>query len=186
MKHNRLQKQLSAYLDDELSPHGYEKIERHLRVCDECVQLLSDFRRNRQWMADLRQPAPPGIWEAAQERMTKEHRAKARGQGEYLGRLWHLWFFRPIATGVGVCVIACLVLMWVYINPAQKPIGVQDTLDLYVMAHAEYATYSLLTSVPVVHQSLTVDASPSTSHHGDTEKTLPEETELFLDAYLGN
>lgn len=186
MKRCHIQKQLSAYLDDELSPQGYEKIERHLRACDECVQLLSDFRRNRQWMIDLRQPTPSGIWEVVQEQMMSEHRVKARSQGEAFNRFWHQWFFRPIAAGVGAVVLACLVLMWVYLDPAQKPTEVQDALDLYVMAHAEYATYSLLTSAPAVNQSFTVDQTPSTSRSEDSEIALPEDTQIFLNAYLGN
>ena len=51
MSHNRIQKQLSAYLDDQLNPESRARVEAHLDTCDECVEILSNFQQNRQAIA---------------------------------------------------------------------------------------------------------------------------------------
>ena len=67
MEHSQIQKQLSAYLDEELSPQEDEKVDSHLRTCNECAEILLDLRQNRQWLVNLRQPAPSGLVGAATE-----------------------------------------------------------------------------------------------------------------------
>src|SRR5690242_13937420 len=43
-KHSRLRDQLSAYLDDELSPPERFEVEHHLEACPECRAELEDLR----------------------------------------------------------------------------------------------------------------------------------------------
>ena len=170
MKHRRIQKLLSAYLDDELSPREHEKVEMHLRMCDECTEVLSDFDQNSQWVADLRQPTPPGIWEAVQEGIMREPPIKNRDR---FSHLWRRWFFRPVPAAVGTFVTVCLMVALIYFNVNRN--SFDDPLDFYVMIHTEYATYSLLTEDTIVDKQLE-----------SIEPDLPEETQIFLDAYLNN
>ena len=58
MNHSRIQKELSAYLDNELSPSKREQVEIHLRSCSECSEMLSAFQKNRQMIADSAHPVP--------------------------------------------------------------------------------------------------------------------------------
>ena len=57
--HDRIQNQLSAYLDNELSPEQRTIVETHLSECHECADMLADFQRNRQWIGALTHEAPP-------------------------------------------------------------------------------------------------------------------------------
>ena len=57
--HDRIQNQLSAYLDNELSPEQRTVVETHLSECRECTEMLADFQRNRQWISALTHEAPP-------------------------------------------------------------------------------------------------------------------------------
>ena len=58
MNHKRIQDNLSAYLDNELTPRRHKQVETHLRSCQECSDMLSAFQQNRQMVADLSHPAP--------------------------------------------------------------------------------------------------------------------------------
>ena len=58
MNHKRIQDELSAYLDNELTASRHEQVETHLQSCEECSDMLSAFQQNRQMVADLSHPAP--------------------------------------------------------------------------------------------------------------------------------
>ena len=58
MNHSRIQNELSAYLDNELSPSRHEQVEIHLRSCSECSEMLSAFQKNRQMITDSAHPVP--------------------------------------------------------------------------------------------------------------------------------
>lgn len=70
MNHKRVQDELSAYLDNELTPSRHEQVEAHLRSCEECSDMLSAFQQNRQRVADLSHPAPSTLRDAV---MAKIH-----------------------------------------------------------------------------------------------------------------
>ena len=70
MNHKRIQDELSAYLDNELTPSRHEQVEAHLRSCEECSDMLSAFQQNRQRVADLSHPAPSTLKDAV---MAKIH-----------------------------------------------------------------------------------------------------------------
>ena len=58
MNHQRVQEELSAYLDNELTPAMREQVEAHLRACSECAEILSTFQNNRQMIANIAHPVP--------------------------------------------------------------------------------------------------------------------------------
>ncbi len=70
MNHKRIQDNLSAYLDNELTPSRHKQVEAHLRSCQECSDMLSAFQQNRQMVADLSHPAPSALKDAV---MAKIH-----------------------------------------------------------------------------------------------------------------
>ena len=61
MNHQKIQAELSAYLDNELTPSRQKQIEAHLRSCDECSDMLSAFQENRQMVANIVHPVPPTL-----------------------------------------------------------------------------------------------------------------------------
>ncbi|RKU15203.1 hypothetical protein C6500_21170 [Candidatus Poribacteria bacterium] len=58
MNHQKIQEELSAYLDNELTPSRHKQIEAHLHSCDECSDMLSAFQENRQMIANIAHPVP--------------------------------------------------------------------------------------------------------------------------------
>jgi anti-sigma factor RsiW len=70
MNHKRIQDELSAYLDNALTPSRHEQVEAHLRSCNECSGMLSAFQQNRQMVADLSRPVPSTLKDAV---MAKIH-----------------------------------------------------------------------------------------------------------------
>jgi anti-sigma-K factor RskA len=170
MKHRRIQKLLSAYIDDKLNLKERQEIEMHIHTCDECADILSEFKQNSQWIADLRQPTPLRIWEAIQEQIISGQQTKNRSR---FSRIRHRWGFRPVSAVVGTFVTACLVLALVYLNPNQNYLD--DPIDLYVEIHTDYEIHNLVTQNTNVNQPFE-----------KTEPELPEETEIFLDAHFGD
>ncbi len=70
MNHKCIQNELSAYLDNELTPSRHEQVEAHLESCEACSDMLSAFERNREMVADLAQPVPLTLKDAT---MAKIH-----------------------------------------------------------------------------------------------------------------
>ena len=70
MNHKRIQNELSAYLDNALTPKRHKQVETHLRSCSECSEMLSAFQKNRQMVADISRPAPSTLKDAV---MAKIH-----------------------------------------------------------------------------------------------------------------
>lgn len=70
MNHKRIQDELSAYLDNALTPDRHKQVEAHLRSCEECSDMLSAFQKNRQRVADLSHPVPSTLKDAV---MAKIH-----------------------------------------------------------------------------------------------------------------
>ena len=64
MNHKRIQGELSAYLDNALTPNRHKQVETHLRSCSECADMLSAFQKNRQRVADLSHPVPSTLKDA--------------------------------------------------------------------------------------------------------------------------
>ena len=64
MNHKSIQNDLSAYIDNELSPDRHKQIEAHLRSCEACTEMLSVFEKNRQMVVNLSHPAPSTLKDA--------------------------------------------------------------------------------------------------------------------------
>ena len=72
MNHKRIQNELSAYIDNELSPSRRKQIEAHLRSCKACSEMLSAFQKNRQRVANLSRPAPSTLKDAVMAKIHTE------------------------------------------------------------------------------------------------------------------
>ena len=72
MTHRQIQDELSAYLDNELTPSRHKQIEAHLHACSKCSEMLSAFQKNRQVIANLAQPVPSTLKETVMAKIHAE------------------------------------------------------------------------------------------------------------------
>ena len=73
MSHNKYKELLGAYLDGELSTDDKEKVESHLKVCEECLQEISFLRKLNE--LPKRVPSIPqekNYWESFPSRIKTE------------------------------------------------------------------------------------------------------------------
>ena len=176
--HDRIQNQLSAYLDNELSPEQRTIVETHLSECHECADMLADFQRNRQWIGALTHEAPPI---AAQVLPQLADRGPVRRKLlPSFGELWD-WVCRPAISGVGVLAMVGLVLALVYFNlmmPESQDTYPSDSLDFYLTVHTEDTVYNPLYSYAVT-DSFGVDINIP-------DPTIEDSTDLLLEVHLGD
>ena len=156
MDHERIQKELSAYLDDELSPAKQEQVAAHLRDCAECQQMFNAFKRNRRRIAGIKSSIPP-IREAVMARIRAGEVLQPVPVSQRLGilirdaalalqslnRTRH-WFFRPITAGASAVLTLALIVGFLYLYPTGT--HYEEALDFYFGIHAEQVSGSPLRS----------------------------------------
>ena len=176
--HDRIQKQLSAYLDDELSSEQRMSIEAHLSECHECTEIIADFQQNRQWIGALTHEAPP-IADLVLPQLADRGPVRRKFLPSF-NELWD-WVCRPAIGGVGALATVSLVLALIYFNlmmPASEDIYTADPLDFYLTVHTEDAAYNPLYSYAVAG-----------SFGGDIntpETTVQDNTDFLLEVHLGD
>ncbi len=156
MDHERIQKELSAYLDDELSPAKQEQVAAHLRDCAECQQMFNAFKRNRRRIAGIKSTVPP-IREAVMGRIRAGEVLQPVPVSQRLGILirdaalalqslkgTRHWFFRPITAGASAVLTLALIVGFLYLYPTGT--HYEEALDFYFGIHAEQVSGSPLRS----------------------------------------
>ena len=166
MKHQRIQKHLSAYLDNELAPIMRQKVDDHLQDCQECADMLADFKQNRQRIAVFVHPAPSmknavlaKIREAAPQRK--------------LLPIFRRWVFRPFTVGATAFSTVCLIVAFFIFTYSPAP-QYDELLDFYFGVHTEEVANN-----PLKSNVATPLSNPTT----DTEY-IGEDTETLLNLYL--
>ena len=170
MKHQSIQKHLSAYFDNELSPAMREKVNTHLNECQECADMLADFKENRHRIADLVHPAP-SLKDAV---LAKIHEMETAPRDSFITTLKR-WIFRPATVGATAFSTICIlvaVFFFTY-SPAPQHDGL---LDFYFGLQSEQVDQNPLKSNV---------ASPLTDPPTDTED-FSEDTETLLNLFLGD
>ena len=176
--HNRIQNQLSAYLDGELSPEKHTIVETHLGECRECAQMLADFQRNRQWIGALTHEAPP-IADLVLPKLSDRGPVRRKLFPSF-SELWD-WLSRPAISGVGALAMVGLVVALVYFNlmmPRPNDTYTTDPLDFYLVLHTEDAAYNPL------HTYTGTDSFAVDTNIPDT--AIEDNTALLLDVHLGD
>lgn len=179
--HAGFQDELSGYLDDELVPAMRERIEAHLHSCDECSEMLSAFRQNRERIKMFAHPAPLSIADTV---MGKIHEQAAKTEPEKSTRTPWLsdigrwipdlgrWFFRPVTAGATGILTLALVLGTLYIySPDPQN---EETLDFYFGLYTEQVEDNPLKSN--VGSPLSLESLPP--------ETIEEVEEQILDFYV--
>lgn len=168
MKHKRIQKHLSAYLDNELAPATHKKVDDHLRECQECADMLADFKQNQQQIANLVHPAPS--MKNAVLAMIRENEAAPR---EKLLSIFRRWVFRPFTVGATAFSTVCIIVAFFFFTYSPGP-QYDELLDYYFGIHTEE-----ITNNPLKSNVTTPVSNPTT----DTEY-ISEDTETLLNLYL--
>ena len=172
MNHNRIQKQLSAYLDDELSLERRTKVEAHLNTCHECVRMLSDFQQNRRSLGAWRHQVP-----SISHLVLSRLRDRGPVQRRCLPNEVDLrrWFFRPVTGGVFAFISACILSALVYFNLTP---AADYSLDVYLEMHNQNSVYYLPQSI---------DENDSLDANKTISSAMPnDDTDFFLEVYLGD
>ena len=176
--HTRIQNQLSAYLDEELSPEQRMIVETHLNECHECTEMLADFQQNRQSIGALTHEAPP-IVDLVLPQLADRGPVRRKVLPTF-GELWD-WVCRPAISGVGALAMVGLVLALVYFNlmmPSSEDTYTSDQLDFYLTMHTEDTAYNPLYSYTAV-DSLGIDTTIS-------DTTVEDNTDFLLEVHLGD
>ena len=176
--HTRIQNQLSAYLDDELSPEQRMSIKAHLSECHECAEILADFQQNRQSIGALTHEAPP-IADIVLPQLADRGPVRQKFFPSF-SELWD-WVSRPAISGVGALAMVGLVVALVYFNlmmPGSQDTYTADPLDFYLAVHTEDTAYNPL------HSYAVTDALGTDTNTSDT--TTEDNTDLLLEVHLGD
>lgn len=169
MKHQRIQNQLSAYLDNELATAERQHVDDHLHDCQECTDMLSDFMQNRQQIAALVHPAPS--MKNAVLAMIRE--AEAAPKSKLLPALKR-WIFRPFTVGATAFSTICLIGFFYFTyTPGPK---YDELHDYYFGLQAEELSNNPLKSNAV---------TPLSNLTTETEE-IREDTESLLNFYFGD
>lgn len=176
--HTRIQNQLSAYLDDELSSDQRMSVEAHLSECPECAEILADFQQNRQSIGALTHEAPP-IVDIVLPQLADRGPVRQKVLPTF-GELWDR-VSRPAISGVGALATVGLVVALVYFNlmmPGSNDTYTGDPLDFYLAIHTEDTAYNPLHSYAVT-DAFSTDTNPS-------DTTTEDNTDLLLEVHLGD
>ncbi len=131
MKHQRIQKHLSAYFDNELSPDLRKKMSDHLRVCQECTDMLADFKVNKGRIAELVHPVPS----MKDVVLAKIRDTEASSRDNFLSTIKR-WVFRPFTVGATAFSTVCLIIALFYYPSSPSP-QYDELLDFYFEVHTE-------------------------------------------------
>ena len=112
---SRMEEQLSAYIDGELSAGEAMQLERHLAGCRDCAALLADLRRTKDLVGKVEEIEPPPLFT---QKIMAGVRAEAEPPRGLIQKL-----FRPIHIKIPLeALAACLVaVLAVYIYNATGP-----------------------------------------------------------------
>jgi hypothetical protein len=171
MKHQHFQKHLSAYLDNELEPVLHEKVNVHVRYCQECADMLADFKENQRLIAELVHPAP-----SMKNVVLAKIRETELAPREKFLSIFRRWLFRPFTVGATAFSTFCFIVAFFFYTHTHNPAPQYDELlDFYFELHTEEVANN-----PLKSNVATPISNP------DTYEDIGEDTEILLNLYLGD
>lgn len=170
MKHQRIQKHLSAYLDNELAPAMRNKVEDHLRDCQKCADMLVDFKQNQHRITELVHPAP-----SMKNAVLAMIRETDSAPQKKLLSIFRRWVFRPFTVGATAFSTVCIIVAFFILTYSPAP-QYDELLDYYFGVHTEEVANNPLKS------NVATPLSDSTTFTED----IGEDTETLLNLYLGD
>ncbi|MBM3240228.1 zf-HC2 domain-containing protein [Candidatus Poribacteria bacterium] len=183
MIHNQIQKQLSAYLDDELSPCQRRRLEKHLVVCEECSLLLQELRETSDSIASLRQTAPEDLWFAINTKLegisSGSRRSLAAERRWTWGQIYPIT--KPVIAAIGIVLVVCTIFIRVFLHKLSEISPEYTQMDVYLTAHTQYYSQKMLTPDFVLNGEQQ-NADTATENQQSTDSS---ELDFYLSVYLG-
>jgi len=187
-----MQKQLSAYLDDELAPRQRRRVEQHLLVCEECSSLLYELREMSDGLASLRQTAPEDLWFAINAQLENtspdSHRTLITERRWTWGQIFPI--IKPVAATIGVALVILAVFTQVFLKgPEEGPQYAEEStqytqMDAYLTAYTQYYSQNVFAFDPIIDWEQQSSKTESTQQN--QQSTESQELDFYLNAYLGD
>ena len=153
LTHARFRKDLSAYLDGELSPRRAVTLESHVAACAACRSLLEDLRLASAALAELPQVDAPRSFALRPEQLMQPrpvHRAPTPG----------LMAGSRIAVAALTCALAAVV--FVDLDGSSDNQGARDTGNQALSLPGDsYTAYDRATSVPKAVETQVAPGTPT-------------------------
>jgi anti-sigma factor RsiW len=131
--HDRISRQLSAYLDDELTSADAEEVRQHLSECEPCQAELAGLRAMQHLLGRLAEPEPPpGFLADLQARAARAH-PRARPWWPFA------WWPRPALAAAAVVLAVVLVAVPVLRGHRDRLRAAEIGPDLFVRAAVQSA-----------------------------------------------
>jgi anti-sigma factor RsiW len=132
--HTRLQRQLSAYADGELSPDERREVEAHLQTCVECREELAGLRQVKHLIGQLpEREAPQEVWQGLRRRIAEEEeRTVASGMLETMRAA----FRRPAYAAAAAMLVLILIAVPLVKGRIDRLQAADIGVDIYVREHA--------------------------------------------------
>ncbi|MDQ7828689.1 MAG: zf-HC2 domain-containing protein [Armatimonadota bacterium] len=135
MTHDRIGRQLSAYLDRELTPEEARAVERHLDGCPACREELEALRQTRALLRALpERPLPEDFW--PELRRTLQREAAPRTRGLPAVRAWLDAIRARPAPALAVVAVVLLLAVTLVRGQLDRLRAAEFGLDLLVREHA--------------------------------------------------
>lgn len=134
MNHARAARQLSAYLDEELSPSEIRAVHAHVAGCEACRDELAALRQVKDLLGRLPEMEPPAdLWSGVRARAERAHHPAA------VLETLRAAFRRPAAAAVAAMVVLILVAAPLVKGRLDRLQAADIGVDLYVREHAVQA-----------------------------------------------
>jgi anti-sigma factor RsiW len=130
MNCNKIQKNLSAYLDGELSPREADAVRDHVHGCAACAEILKQYESVQSAYAAGMPSAPSNFTAQVMARIDRE---EASGERAGIGALaiWE-WLTRPVAQfAVATAAIVCVAVAALLLFPSQptQNVAINDNAE---------------------------------------------------------
>ncbi len=133
MTHGRLERQLSAYLDEELTPEESTEVRAHLDRCTACQEELARLRRVKQLLGALPEKAPPQEFWISLRRGLE---SPAPPVWLAILELLRSAFRRPAVAIAAFAVVVLLIALPLVKGHIDRLRAAETGVDVYVREHA--------------------------------------------------
>jgi anti-sigma factor RsiW len=134
VSHHRLQRDLSAYLDEELAPEAMSEVRGHLEQCSACQAELDGLREIRRLLGRLEAPELPRGFDAA-----LRSRVDRPEGGRYTWWPRWAWWPRPRVALAAAALAAVLVAVPLVRSHRDRLRAAEFGPDVFIRAAAQAA-----------------------------------------------
>lgn len=133
MSHARLERQLSAYLDNELTAEDAAPVRAHLETCARCRSELERLRGVKRLLGAVPERTPPAeVWETLRKRLD----APAQSPAAALLETVRAAFRRPALAAAAAALVVLLIMVPLVKGRVDRLRAAVIGPDLFVREHA--------------------------------------------------